>query len=295
MSASAGKRLGRYEIRSLLGVGGMGEVYLAQDTQLLRPVALKLLPSEFSLNQERLNRFKQEAFAASALNHPNILTIYEVGSEGDVHFIATEFIEGLSLRERMVKEPLTVEQVLDIGGQIAAALAAAHAKGIVHRDVKPENVMVRHDGYVKVLDFGVAKLLDRAAAADESRNATVATAMVGTVRYMSPEQLRGDEVDARTDVWGLAVVLYELLTDSLPFPGRTPPDVIAAILRLPPLPPSEVAPGRVPPELDAVIARALAKDRGARQAGCDELAAELDALQVTLLAKESAAGKVRAA
>src|SRR5712691_6761280 len=160
MSTPAGKRLGRYEIRSLLGVGGMGEVYLAQDTQLRRPVAFKLLPPEFTRDEERLRRFKQEAFAASALNHPNILTIYEIGLEGDTEFIATEFIDGTSLREFMTQQQMTIEQVLDIGRQIASALAAAHAAGITHRDIKPENVMVRRDGYVKVLDFGLAKLTE---------------------------------------------------------------------------------------------------------------------------------------
>src|SRR5688572_13352834 len=158
MSTPVGKRLGRYEIRSLLGVGGMGEVYLAQDNQLRRPVALKLLPPKFTIDEERLRRFKQEALSASALNHPNILTIHEIGSEGDTDFIVTEFIDGISLRELMAKQRLSIEQVLDICSQIASALSAAHTAGIVHRDIKPENVMVRRDGYVKVLDFGLAKL-----------------------------------------------------------------------------------------------------------------------------------------
>ena len=295
MHVPPGTRIDRYEVERPLGSGGMGQIYLARDTKLERPVAVKLLSRTLVGDAHLVGRFRREARALLSLNHPHLLTVFDVGEIGGTPYFVTELVEGTTLRELMDHHDLPLREVLRIVSQAAAALAAAHAKGIVHRDVKPENVMVRHDGYVKVLDFGVAKLLDRAAAADESRNATVATAMVGTVRYMSPEQLRGDEVDARTDVWGLAVVLYELLTDSLPFPGRTPPDVIAAILRLPPLPPSEVAPGRVPPALDAIIARALAKDRGARQTGCEELAAELDALQVVLRARESGPGRVREA
>src|SRR6266542_2977184 len=160
MAVPAGKHIGRYEVRSLLGVGGMGEVYLALDTQLRRLVALKLLPPEFTRDEERLRRFKQEAFAASGLNHPNIFTIFEVGHEGDIHFIVTEYIEGLSLRHRMDKEPLPIHEVLDLGAQIASALSAAHAAGIVHRDIKPDNIIIRDDGYVKVLDFGLAKLTE---------------------------------------------------------------------------------------------------------------------------------------
>jgi serine/threonine protein kinase len=242
MSTSVGKRLGRYEIRSLLGVGGMGEVYLAQDTQLRRPVALKLLPTEFTHNEERLARFKQEAFAASALNHPNILTIYEIGSEDDVYFIATEFIDGVSLRERIAKEDLTIEQVLDMGGQIASALAAAHAAGIVHRDIKPENVMVRRDGYVKVLDFGLAKLTESQVLHSDPEAATMQVVrtdpgkVMGTANYMSPEQARGLEVDARTDVWSLGVMLYELAVGRVPCGGQTGSDVLVSILSNEPVP-----------------------------------------------------------
>ena len=174
----------------------MGEVYLAHDTQLLRSVALKLLPPEFTLNEERLRRFKQ-ALAASALNHPNILTIHEIGSEGDTDFIVTEFIDGISLRELMAKQRLSIEQVLDICSQIASALSAAHTAGIVHRDIKPENVMVRRDGYVKVLDFGLAKLTQIPESRSDSEAATVQVVqtdpgkVMGTAKYMSPEQARG--------------------------------------------------------------------------------------------------------
>lgn len=283
MSASAGKRLGRYEIRSLLGVGGMGEVYLAQDTQLLRPVALKLLPSEFTLNEERLSRFKQEAFAASALNHPNILTIYEVGSEDDVHFIATEFIDGVSLRERMAKEPLTIDQVLEIGGQIASALAAAHAAGIAHRDIKPENVMVRRDGYVKVLDFGLAKLTEHSGLRSDPEAATMQVVktdpgkVMGTANYMSPEQARGLQVDARTDVWSLGVILYELAAGRVPFAGQTGSDVLVSILNNEPVPLQRYSPD-IPAELQRIIRKALRKDAEERYQLVKELALDLKTL-----------------
>ena len=258
MSTIAGKRLGRYEIRSLLGSGGMGEVYLAHDMQLRRPVALKLLPPEFTHNDERLGRFKQEAFAASALNHPNILTIYEIGSEDDLYFIATEFIDGVSLRERMSKEELTIEQVLDLGGQIASALAAAHAAGIVHRDIKPENVMVRRDGYVKVLDFGLAKLAESQGLHSDPEAATMQVVrpdpgkVMGTANYMSPEQARGLEVDARTDIWSLGVVLYELAAGRVPFGGPTGGDVLVSILSNEPVPLQRHSPD-TPAELQRIV------------------------------------------
>lgn len=284
MSAFAGKRLGRYEVRSLLGVGGMGEVYLAQDTQLRRPVALKLLPSEFTLNEERLNRFKQEAFAASALNHPNILTIYEVGSEDNVHFIATELIDGVSLRERMAREQLTVDQVLDLGGQVASALSAAHAAGIVHRDMKPENVMVRRDGYVKVLDFGLAKLTEHSGLRSDPEAATLQVVktdpgkVMGTANYMSPEQARGLEVDARTDIWSLGVILYELVAGRVPFAGQTGSDVLVSILSNEPVPLQRYSPG-IPAELQRIVRKALRKDVEERYQLVKELALDLKTLR----------------
>ncbi|MGI8732373.1 MAG: protein kinase domain-containing protein [Pyrinomonadaceae bacterium] len=284
MSVSAGKRLGRYEIRSLLGVGGMGEVYLAQDTQLRRPVALKLLPPEFTLNEERLGRFKQEAFAASALNHPNILTIYEIGSEDDSHFIATEFIEGVSLRERMAKEGLTIEQVLDVGGQIGSALAAAHAAGIVHRDIKPENVMLRRDGYVKVLDFGLAKLTESQVRHSDPEAATMQVVrtdpgkVMGTANYMSPEQARGLEVDARTDVWSLGVMLYELAAGRVPFEGQTGSDVLVSILSNEPVPLQRHS-SEIPAELQRIVRKALRKDVEERYQLVKELALDLKTLR----------------
>jgi serine/threonine protein kinase/sugar lactone lactonase YvrE len=284
MSTPAGKRIGRYEIRSLLGVGGMGEVYLAQDTQLRRPVALKLLPPEFTRDEERLRRFKQEAFAASALNHPNILTIYEIGSEDDTDFIATEFIDGVSLRDFMAKQPMTIGQVLDIGSQIASALAAAHAAGIVHRDIKPENVMVRRDGYVKVLDFGLAKLTEYQGLRSDSGAETMQAVqtepgkVMGTANYMSPEQARGLEVNEQTDIWSLGVVLYELTTGRVPFEGQTGSDVLASILTAEPLPLQRHSP-HSPTELHRILRKALRKDREERYQLAKELALDLKNLR----------------
>ncbi|MGQ0761285.1 MAG: protein kinase domain-containing protein [Acidobacteriota bacterium] len=284
MSASAGKRIGRYEIRSLLGVGGMGEVYLAQDTQLRRPVALKLLPQEFTGDEERLRRFKQEAFAASALNHPNILTIYEIGLEDDTDFIATEFIDGVSLRDFMAKQPMAIEQVLDFGSQIASALAAAHAAGIVHRDIKPENVMVRRDGYVKVLDFGLAKLTEYQGLQSGSEAATVPVVqtepgkVMGTANYMSPEQARGLEVNEQTDIWSLGVLLYEMAAGRVPFTGQTGSDVLASILRTEPLPLQRHSPD-IPIALQRIVRKALRKEREERYHLAKELALDLKNLR----------------
>jgi serine/threonine protein kinase len=284
MAVAAGKRIGRYEIRSLLGVGGMGEVYLAQDTELRRSVALKLLPSDLIGNEDRLRRFKQEAYAASALNHPNILTIYEIGSEANVHFIAAEFVEGLTLRERMVKEALNLEEVLDSGSQIASALAAAHSAGIIHRDIKPENVMVRRDGYVKVLDFGLAKLIDYKGLGSDPEAATVQVVktdpgkVMGTANYMSPEQTRGLEVDERTDIWSLGVILYELVAGRTPFEGQTASDVLASILKNEPVPLQRCCP-EAPPELQRIVRKALRKDLEERYQLVKEMGVDLKNLR----------------
>ena len=261
MSLSSGTKLGRYEIRSKIGEGGMGEVYLAKDTKLDRKVALKILPAEVASHHDRMRRFVQEAKAVSALNHPNILTIHEIDESDTGHFIATEFIDGETLRERMRKGPLNVSEALDIATQIASALAAAHAAGIVHRDIKPENVMLRSDGIVKVLDFGLAKLTERKTEAVDTEAETKAQVktklgmVMGTVGYMSPEQTRGLEIDARSDVWSLGVVLYELLTGKTPFAAETPNDSIAAILTREPAPLDE----NTPTELQRIIRKSLQK------------------------------------
>src|SRR5229473_2966041 len=226
MTIAAGTKLGRYEIVSQLGAGGMGEVYLALDTKLDRKVALKILPSDVAANLERMRRFVQEAKAASALNHPNIITIYEVEQIDSVNFIATEFIDGETLRQRMRNAPMKLGEVLDVAAQVASALAAAHAAGIVHRDIKPENIMVRRDGIVKVLDFGLAKLTERSSPALVDTEAPTRAAIktepgvvMGTAIYMSPEQARGLQVDARTDIFSLGVLIYEMVAGHLPFEG----------------------------------------------------------------------------
>src|SRR6266540_381415 len=208
-----GSELGHYRVTGRLGAGGMGEVYLAEDTRLGRKVALKILLAHFTRDEERLRRFQQEARAASALNHPSILTIYEIGQVGSSHFIVMELIEGETLRRHLSKAPITISEALDIAIQIASALSAAHAAAIVHRDIKPDNVMVRTDGIVKVLDFGLAKLTE--AKSGELEAATLVNTkqgmVMGTAHYMSPEQARGLPVDARTDIWSLGIVLYEMI------------------------------------------------------------------------------------
>src|SRR5437870_9821841 len=224
MTLTAGTKLGRYEIRSQLGEGGMGEVYLAQDTKLDRRVALKVLPAEVAANHDRMRRFMQEAKAASALNHPNIITIHEIEQIDSVNFIATEFIDGETLRQRMRIAPMKLGEVLDVATQIASALSAAHAAGIVHRDIKPENIMLRRDGIVKVLDFGLAKLTERVSPDSVDTEAPTRAAIktdpgtiVGTAIYMSPEQARGLDLDGRTDIFSLGTVIYGMVAGRLPF------------------------------------------------------------------------------
>jgi len=224
VTITPGTKLGRYEIRSKLGQGGMGEVYLGQDMKLERKVALKILPADVAADRIRMGRFVQEAKAASALNHPNIITIYEIDQTDSGQFIASEFIDGETLRARMRSAPLKLGEVLDVAAQIASALAAAHAAGIVHRDIKPENIMVRRDGIVKVLDFGLAKLTEQTSPAlvdtEASTRAAIKTepgVVMGTVIYMSPEQARGLQVDLRTDIFSLGVLIHEMVAGHLPF------------------------------------------------------------------------------
>jgi len=232
------ERLGHYRILAPLGAGGMGEVYLAQDLKLGRKLALKLLPAAFTAASDRLRRFEQEARAASALNHPNIITIYEVGEVEGTHYIATEFVDGQTLRQQMTSEQLSLLDALEIVLQVASALAAAHEAGIIHRDIKPENVMRRRDGLVKVLDFGLAKLTEPllpnkvdTAAPTLAQLTSVPGTVLGTMQYMSPEQARGLNVDARTDIFSLGVVLYEMIAGQLPFRGR--PTLSAGLPRRP--------------------------------------------------------------
>src|SRR6266481_175541 len=266
----------------------MGEVYLAEDTKLGRKVALKLLAEELTQNRDRLSRFDQEAYAASALNHPNILTIYEMGDEGGRHYIATEFVDGQTLRTRLSGAPMEMAEVLNVAIQIAVALEEAHAAGIIHRDIKPENVMIRRNGHVKVLDFGLAKLMERPAT-DETDTEAVTRALVqtdagivlGTSQYMSPEQARGKPVDARTDIWSLGVVLYEMTSGRAPFLGETKTDIIIAIAKTDPAPLARFAPN-APAELEWIIMKALRKDVDERYQTVKELESDLKKLKQRL-------------
>ncbi|HEV8119100.1 MAG TPA: protein kinase [Thermoanaerobaculia bacterium] len=281
MSLSAGTKLGRYEIRSKIGQGGMGEVYLAQDTKLDRKVALKVLRLEVAADQDRMRRFVQEAKTASALNHPNIVTIHEIDQADSVHFMTTEFIDGETLRQRMRRGALTLNEVLDVAIQIASALSAAHAAGIVHRDIKPENVMLRHDGIVKTLDFGIAKLTEQPPIGSADTDAPEGTSFItergvvlGTDAYLSPEQARSGSLDGRSDIWSLGVVLYEMVAGRLPFEGETSSHVIVAILERDPAPLARFAPG-VPPELQRIVRKCLAKKPDERYQTARDLMTDL--------------------
>jgi len=284
MPVIAGTQLGRYTIRSLLGAGGMGEVYLAQDTQLRRLIALKLLPADLTQNEDQLRRFEQEAYAASVLNHPNILTIYEIGQANNIHFIATEYIEGITLRRNITNTRMELSEVLDTAVQVASALVAAHQAGIVHRDIKPENIMIRHDGYVKVLDFGLAKLSKNRGLVSDPEAETMQAfntepgLVMGTVSYMSPEQTRGVEIDARTDIWSLGVVLYEMVAGRVPFDGPTVSDVIAAILKTEPFPLIRFSP-KVPAKLQRIVTKALSKGHEERYQTMKDMLIDLKSLQ----------------
>src|SRR5256714_2154634 len=277
-SASVGELIGHYRIESLIGIGGMGEVYLARDERLGRKVALKLLPARLTADETQLSRFKTEARAASALNHPNILTVYEIGAEGNRQFIAMEFIEGMTLRASLVRGRMNLPAALEIAVQVASALAAAHEAGVVHRDIKPENIMLRPDGYAKVLDFGIAKLTEQRLASDDHTVETTGVLqtrpglVLGTARYMSPEQARGQKVDVRTDIWSLGVVFYEMVGGSPPFRGDTPSDCIASILTTEPPPLSGVLTD-VPLKLESILQKALRKSSDGRYQTIQEMLA----------------------
>ncbi|MEP6719625.1 MAG: protein kinase, partial [bacterium] len=277
---AADRRISHYRILKKLGEGGMGQVYLAEDLNLGRQVAIKVLSHELTDNPDHLRRFEREARAASALNHPNILTVYEIGEADGAHFIATEFIEGESLSHRMHRGPIELAEVLDIGIQIASALAAAHEAKIVHRDIKRDNIMVREDHLVKVLDFGLAKVAQEEAPEVDSEGVTKALLkttpglVMGTAEYMSPEQARGQEVDERTDIWSLGVVLYRMVTRHAPFKGGTMSDVIASILKTDPPPlVNEAEP--VPRQLEQIISKALRKNREDRYQHIKDLLIDL--------------------
>ena len=277
---SSGTNLSHYRIASKIGAGGMGEVYLAQDEKLDRRVALKILPEEFAQDAERMRRFVQEAKSASALNHPNIITIHEIGDADGTHFIATEYVEGETLSRRLKDEPMSLRPALDIAIQIASALQAAHHAGIVHRDLKPDNVMIRPDGVVKLLDFGIAKLTEKTRepigedAATAIKSGTSPGMIVGTAGYMSPEQARGKQVDARTDIFSFGVVLYEMLTSRHPFEGENAIDVIGSILHKEPAPISQLLTD-IPQDIDRLIIKTLRKDREERYQTAKDLLIDL--------------------
>src|SRR2546423_4728619 len=263
-----GQTIGHYKISESIGTGGMGEVYLATDITAGRKAALKLLPSRFTGDAERLKRFEQEAHAVVGLNHPNILTVYEIGEDHSTYYIASELIEGETLRQRLTRGPIQLSEAVDVAIQVASALTAAHQAGIVHRDIKPENIMLRPDGYVKVLDFGIAKLAEQELPATMPRDEALSLvetnlgSILGTVRYMSPEQARGAQVDKATDIWSLGVVLYEMVTGHAPFTGDppsqsygaagTPKEVMASILEKEPPPVTKYI-AHPPAELQQII------------------------------------------
>ena len=283
-SLPPGTRLGRYEVRSQLGAGGMGVVYLGLDTELGRTVALKILPQGLTPDPKLLSRFIQEAKAASALNHPHILTIHEIGNAATFQFIATEFIDGHTLRWVIKNGELTLPDVLEIAAQAASALEAAHAAGIIHRDIKPENIMVRHDGYVKLLDFGLAKLSESTRSSADSSLPTKALihtdpgTVMGTASYMSPEQAKGLLIDARTDLWSLGAVVYEMLSGRAPFAANTANETISLILQKEPLPLTRFMPA-APAELERIVSKALTKNIDERYQTAKDLLIDLKRLK----------------
>jgi len=282
----AGQKIGRFEILCSLGAGGMGQIYLAHDGNLGRKIALKLIAREFAADTRRVHRFEQEARAASALNHPNVCVIHDVGrTETGRHFIAMEYIQGITLRDQLARGTFTPVEALQVTLQVGAALASAHAIGIVHRDIKPENIMLRPDGYIKVVDFGLAKLTEalpeqRQTGDENTQVLTEPRTLMGTVKYMSPEQLREGPVDERTDIWSLGVVLYEMLTGSTPFDARSRNDSVALILANEPA--QLNFPDTVPLKLREIVNKALEKDGNKRYQTVLKLTADLTSLKKEL-------------
>src|SRR5262252_1214509 len=281
-----GTKLGRYQIRSKIGEGGMGEVYLAEDTQLHRKVALKVLPADLASNRNRMRRFEQEAHAAAALNHPNIATIHEIGESAGVNFIAMEFIDGATLREKIHREHTELRKLLRYLQQVAEGLAKAHAAGVVHRDLKPDNVMITRDGYAKILDFGLAKLTEQTRSPDvEAPAAEAPTAVMqqplskpgvvmGTVGYMSPEQAQGKPVDQRSDIFSFGCILYEAATGQRAFESESTIDTLHKIIHAPVSLVRDVSPS-APADLTRIVRRCLAKDPDERYQSIKEAAIEL--------------------
>ena len=276
-----GQRLGSYRIDGVLGIGGMGVVYLAWDERLSRKVGLKLLPRALVTDEAQLERLKLEARTASGLNHPNIVTVHEIGQADSMHYIAIEFIEGITLRERIARGPLPPEETLDIARQVTSALCVAHRAGIVHRDIKPENIMIRPDGLVKVLDFGIAKsnqpeVTPTVMLTNQASNRTRLGLVLGTVRYMSPEQARGDAVDARSDIWSFGVVLYEMLTGRAPFDANSPSEMRSALLEHEP---PSLTESDIPVSLQNILEKCLRKDPAERFQASEELLAAVRACE----------------
>ena len=282
-TAVSGQMINHYKIVAAIGAGGMGEVYLAEDTRLERRVALKFLPAHLTEDERYLRRFEQEARAVAALSHPNVCMIHEVIETGDGrHCIVMEYVDGMTLSDSLKEKPLTVREALDIAIQVSSALSAAHLAGIVHRDIKLENIMLRRDGYVKILDFGLAKLTDKNWSGVDNEAATRMLntspgVVMGTVYYMSPEQARGLPVDERTDIWSLGVVLYEMICGSHPFTGATPTDVIISIAEREPEPLTKCVP-EAPMQLEEIVQKALAKKREDRYQTADDLQRDLRSL-----------------
>jgi serine/threonine-protein kinase len=277
---TTGEQIGRYLIRSAIGKGGMGEVFLAEDIELERLVALKVLPDDLANDPERMRRFVQEAKSASALNHPNIITIYEIGKTDTTNFIATEYIEGETLYSRLRNEQMNLKSVLDVATQVTSALDVAHQAGIVHRDIKPENVMIRPDGVVKILDFGIAKLTEKKVSAIDAEAATAIKAgtspgmIIGTANYMSPEQAKGKDIDARSDIFSFGIVLYEMMAGKPPFEGENAMDVIGSILNKEPAPIQQLLP-ETSQEIERIISKTLKKDRDERYQTAKDLLIDL--------------------
>src|SRR5687767_9194197 len=273
----SGQTVGTYRLLSRIGAGAMGEVYAAHDEKLNRRVAVKLIATDLARDGDRLQRFRQEAHAASSLNHPNIVVVHDFGEIGVRPFIVTELVEGVTLRQRLEDGPLPIPEAIEIALQVTSGLAAAHARGLVHRDIKPENVMVRPDGYVKVLDFGLAKLAraeHAPLAGAQSVGLTQPGQMAGTPAYMSPEQARAEPVTAGTDVFSVGAVLYEMVTGRPAFAGESPAVIFAAILGQTPPAPTALNPN-VPPELERLITKALEKDRELRYQSVADMRADL--------------------